>query len=83
MGLIKEKEQAYVDAANHYDNAYRLTLSKSASIGYRLAFNYLKAKRYIECINVCRNILEVFPNYPNLQKEVLEKAVFSLKGGGG
>ena len=57
MGLIKEREQAYVDAANHYDRAFSLTMKKSASIGYRLAFNYLKAKRHIECIEICRGIL--------------------------
>jgi hypothetical protein len=53
MGVIKEKECSYVDAAVHYERAHKLTNEKSPSIGYRLAFNYLKAKRYIDCINVC------------------------------
>lgn len=50
MGMIKEREQAYVDAANHYEKAFNLTMRKSVSIGYRLAFNFLKARRFIECI---------------------------------
>jgi tetratricopeptide repeat protein 21B len=50
LGLIKEKEQSYVDAAQHYHRAYELTQHKSASIGFRLSFNYLKAKEYIPCI---------------------------------
>lgn len=50
MGLIKEKEHSYVDAATHYEKAHHLTGEKSPSIGYRLAFNYLKAKRYILCL---------------------------------
>ena len=54
MGLIKEKEHSYVDAATHYEKAHSLTSEKSPSIGYRLAFNYLKAKRYIDCITVCK-----------------------------
>jgi hypothetical protein len=54
-------------------------MKKSVSIGYRLAFNYLKAKRYIECIEICRGILEVYPNYPNIEKEVLDKAIQALR----
>lgn len=77
--MIKEREQAYVDAANHYEKAFNLTMRKSVSIGYRLAFNFLKARRYIECIEICRSILEVYPNYPNIEKEVLEKAIQALK----
>ena len=46
MGLIKEKESAYIDAAVFYEKANKLTNGKSASITFRLAFNYLKAKRY-------------------------------------
>jgi len=74
MGLIKEKEQSYVDAATHYERAHKLTSQKSASIAYRLSFNYLKAKRYVDCINICKKILEIFPNYPKIQTEVLDKA---------
>ena len=51
MGLIKEKEQSYVDAANHYENAFKLLNSRNLNMGYRLAFNYLKAKVTIISIN--------------------------------
>jgi tetratricopeptide repeat protein 21B len=44
MGLIKEKEQSYVDAANHYETAFKLLNERNLNMGYRLAFNYLKAK---------------------------------------
>jgi tetratricopeptide repeat protein 21B len=50
LGLIKEKEQAYVDAAQSYEKAFELTKKKSASIGYRLAYNYMKGKRYVDCL---------------------------------
>lgn len=50
LGLIKEKEQAYVDAAESYEKAFELTQRKSAGIGYRLAYNYMKAKRYVDCL---------------------------------
>ncbi len=50
MGLIREKEQAYADASEFYEKAFDLTSRKSAAIGFRLAYNYLKAKRYIDCL---------------------------------
>jgi hypothetical protein len=74
MGLIKEKEHSYIDAAVHYEKAHKLTSEKSPSIGYRLAFNYLKAKRNIDCITVCKQILKNFPDYNKIEKEILVKA---------
>ena len=53
MGLIGEKENSYVDAAMHYEKAFLLTNHKSLSIGYRLAFNYFKVKKFIECVDIC------------------------------
>lgn len=47
MGLIRQKQQAYADASDFYEKAFNLTSRKSASIGYRLAYNYYKAKRYV------------------------------------
>lgn len=79
MGLIKEKEQSYVDAAAHYEKANLLSNEKSPSIGFRLAFNYLKAKRYIDCINICKKILEYYPDIPKLEKEILVKARQGLR----
>lgn len=79
MGVIKEKEQSYVDAAIHYEKANKLCNEKSPSIAYRLAFNYLKAKRFIDCINVCKKILDIYPNYPKIDKEILQKARLELK----
>lgn len=43
MGLIKEKERDHVAAANHYLAAFKMSNNKNAAVGYRLAFNYMKA----------------------------------------
>jgi tetratricopeptide repeat protein 21B len=59
MGLIKEKESMYIDAASHYEKAFSISNSKNTSIGYRLAFNYFKAKRYIECLDICNKVLTI------------------------
>mmetsp|Transcript_68417 Transcript_68417/g.198374 ORF Transcript_68417/g.198374 Transcript_68417/m.198374 type:complete len:1349 (+) Transcript_68417:99-4145(+) len=74
LGLIYEKEQAYKDAASHYEKAWEFCNESSPSVGYRLAFNYLKAKRYVVAINVCHQVLSISENYPKIRKDVLEKA---------
>jgi tetratricopeptide repeat protein 21B len=74
LGLIYEKEQAYKDAATHYEKAWEFCNETSPSVGYRLGFNYLKAKRYVEAINICQQVLKVSENYPKIKKDVLDKA---------
>ena len=45
MGLVMEKEQSYADAADAYEKAFLFSSERSASVGFKLGFNYLKAKR--------------------------------------
>ena len=48
IGLIKEKEQAYKDAADHYERAWKLTNNKSATIGVSIFFfffNFIKNQK--------------------------------------
>eukprot|EP01012_Entosiphon_sulcatum_P028886 TRINITY_DN3505_c0_g1_i1.p1 TRINITY_DN3505_c0_g1~~TRINITY_DN3505_c0_g1_i1.p1 ORF type:complete len:1334 (+),score=365.73 TRINITY_DN3505_c0_g1_i1:81-4082(+) len=79
MGLIYEKEQSYQDASDCYENAWRLVNESDPGIGYKLAFNYLKAKRFVNCIDVCQKVLQNHPNYPKIKKDILEKARASLR----
>eukprot|EP00933_Yihiella_yeosuensis_P014694 TRINITY_DN13064_c0_g5_i1.p1 TRINITY_DN13064_c0_g5~~TRINITY_DN13064_c0_g5_i1.p1 ORF type:complete len:1194 (-),score=308.92 TRINITY_DN13064_c0_g5_i1:80-3229(-) len=74
LGLIYEKEQAYKDAASHYEKAWEFCNEASPAVGYRLAFNYLKAKRYVVAINICQQVLKISENYPKIKKDVLDKA---------
>ena len=74
MGLIFEKEQSYKDAADCYENAWKLVKESDPSIGFKLAFNYLKAKKLVQAIDVCHKVLASHPNYPKIKKEVLERA---------
>jgi tetratricopeptide repeat protein 21B len=48
-------------------------------VGYKLAFNYLKAKRYVEAIDMCVKVMKEFPDYPKVRKEILEKAQAALR----
>ena len=59
-----EKEQAYKDAADKYLRAWKLENKRDPQLGFRLAFNYLKAKRHVEAIDVCHKVLENAPEFP-------------------
>jgi tetratricopeptide repeat protein 21B len=74
-----EKEQAYADAAANYESAWKLTNCSNPAMGYKLAFNYLKAKRYTDAIDVCHIVIGKFPTYPKIKKEILDKARANLR----
>jgi len=79
MGLVMEKEQSYRDAADHYEQAWKFEGEASATVGYKLAFNYLKARRYVEAINVCHKVISMYPDYPKIRRDILDKARASLR----
>lgn len=79
LGYICEKESAYKDAATNYENAWKYCHFSDPNVGYRLAFNYMKAKRFVEAVGVCHKVLEKHPSYPKIKKEILDKARLSLR----
>ncbi|KAJ8012813.1 hypothetical protein DPEC_G00046770 [Dallia pectoralis] len=79
MGYIMEKEQAFRDASLNYEMAWKYGNETNPTIGYKLAFNYLKAKRYVDAIDVCHKVLEANPNYPRMRKDILDKARAALR----
>jgi tetratricopeptide repeat protein 21B len=79
MGLIYEKEQSYRDASDCYEQAWRLMDSADPGVGFKLAFNYLKARRHVQAIDVCHKVLESHPTYPKIRKEILDRARSSLR----
>jgi tetratricopeptide repeat protein 21B len=78
-GYIAEKDQAYRDAANQYECAWKYGGQTNPAIGYKLAFNYMKGKRYADAIDVCQQVLKVQPDYPRIRKEILEKSRNNLR----
>lgn len=79
LGYIMEKEQAFRDAALNYELAWKYGNQTNPNIGYKLAFNYLKAKRHVDAIDVCHKVLAAYPNYPRIRKDVLDKARVALR----
>ncbi|BFZ22635.1 hypothetical protein BsWGS_25674 [Bradybaena similaris] len=78
-GFINEKEQSYKDASNSYKSAWKYGNKNNPIIGYKLAFNYMKAKNFVDAIDICHHVLNTHPNYPKIRKDILEKARASLR----
>ena len=81
LGFIMEKENSYKDASEHYEMAWKFEKSANPSMGYKLAFNHLKAKNFTDAIDVCDKVLESWPMYPKIKKDILDKARLALRGG--
>eukprot|EP00898_Chlorokybus_atmophyticus_P001805 jgi/Chlat1/2625/Chrsp178S02467 len=79
LAHILEREQMNKDAAEHYEHAWKFENEASAPVGFKLAYNYLKSRRYVEAINVCHKVLAVHPGYPKIHKEILDKARLCLR----
>ncbi|KAJ8418795.1 hypothetical protein AAFF_G00002940 [Aldrovandia affinis] len=79
LGFIVENEQSYKDAADYYELAWKYTNRVNPATGFRLAFNYLKCKKYTEAIDVCRKVLTEHPGYPLIQTEILERSQLALR----
>ncbi|KAK7913141.1 hypothetical protein WMY93_013352 [Mugilogobius chulae] len=79
LGYIMEKEQSFCDAALNYEHAWKFGNCTNPTIGYKLAFNYLKAKRHVDAIDVCHKVLAAHPNYPKIRKDILDKARAALR----
>ncbi len=48
-------------------------------MGFKLAFSYLKCRRYVEAIDVCELVLGQYPDYPRISEEILRKAQESIR----
>lgn len=79
LGQIMEREQSYRDAAEHYENAWKFEAEASPTIGFRLAFNYLKARRFVDAIDVCHKVLAIQSGYPKIRSDILSKARQALR----
>ncbi|KRX25515.1 Tetratricopeptide repeat protein 21B [Trichinella nelsoni] len=42
---------------------------------YKLAYIYLKAKRYVDAVDTCHVVLNNFPDFPRIKHDILDKAL--------
>lgn len=78
-GSLEEKGQEYKAAAKSYESAWRYGGKTKPSIGYKLAFNYMKTKTYADAIDVCQQVLKLHPEYPLIKKDILDKCRNNLR----
>lgn len=78
-GFICEKEQHYNEAAKHYENAWKYNGKNNAAIGFKLAYNLMKCKKFADAIEICQHVLRVHPDYPRIKKDILDKCMNNLR----
>lgn len=79
FGFIMDKSQSFREAIYNYEMAWKIYGANYASVGYKLAYDYMKVKRYADAIDVAQSILEIYPDYPRIRKDIIEKAKTHLK----
>ena len=62
-----------------YEKAWKLEFEASAAAGFKLAFCYLKCRKFVEAIDVCETVLELYPDYPRIREEILKKAILGVR----
>lgn len=68
-------------AAAAYGHAWRLMRGGNPAFGYRLAWNLLKSAQYVEALDVALEVLAKFPDYPQIQEDVVEVGMKKLRAG--
>lgn len=76
---LSEKEQVYRVAALRYDLAWRYGGKSKPTIGYKLAYNHMKNKRYADAIDVCQQVIKLHPDYTAIKKDILDKCRNNLR----
>jgi tetratricopeptide repeat protein 21B len=52
---------------------------KNAGVGYRLSFNYLKANRFVDAIDIGKEVMKVQPAMSKIKVDIINKARESLR----
>ncbi|XP_055385031.1 tetratricopeptide repeat protein 21B-like [Condylostylus longicornis] len=79
QGYIAEKEQSYKNAASAYDNAWRFGGKSKPQIGYKLAQNHMKVKKYADAVDICQQVLKIHPDYHAIRKDIMDKCRNNLR----
>ncbi|VDM95115.1 unnamed protein product [Thelazia callipaeda] len=88
MGFLYERDQKWFEAANNYEESWRIGKQSNPSIGkrlthvnsgYKLAHSYLKCRKLFDCIEVCHQVLQLYPDCPRIKREILDEARATLR----
>lgn len=76
-----EKLQNHKEAIISYEMVWKILGNNDPNIGYRLAYGLMKCKRFVDAINVSLKILEKYPEFPKIRKDIIDKCQVHLKNG--
>ncbi|CAG9772405.1 unnamed protein product [Ceutorhynchus assimilis] len=79
LGYISEKDHRYKEAANNYQQAWKVGQKANVNIGFKLAYCLMKCKKYPDAIDTANEVLKLNPDYPNVKKDILDKCVNNLR----
>lgn len=74
LGSLAERGGQYNEAAEMLERAWKAEGELSSSVGFKLAFNYLKAGKFTKAVDVAQKVLAANPAYPRIREEILERA---------
>jgi len=69
-----EESREPILAAHNYKLAWKAVNMTDPAIGYKLAFNYLKSNQPLEAVETCHTVLNAYPDYPKIRKDILAPA---------
>ncbi len=61
-----------------YGRSWELENNMSATVGYKLSFNYLKIHQYVDAIEISKKVLNLNPNHAGV-KAILNQSFAMLR----
>lgn len=78
-GFVAELRDDAVAAGDAYAAAWRLSRMSSPAVGYRLAWNHLRAGAYVPAVTAALEVLDKFPGYPKISADVMMPALARIR----
>lgn len=79
LGTLAERSSLHKEAAICFGMAWTCCGCSNPAYGYKMAHRFLKAKEYIEAIQVCHEVLKKFPTFVKIRTDIMEKARMLLR----
>jgi len=79
IGDIMGKQYDFESASECYEKCWDIETSISASIGYKLAYSYMKGDHTIASLGICQKVLKEFPDFNKIKVDIMTKCVSELR----
>eukprot|EP00457_Paulinella_chromatophora_P000572 gb/GEZN01000572.1/.p1 GENE.gb/GEZN01000572.1/~~gb/GEZN01000572.1/.p1 ORF type:complete len:1296 (+),score=258.54 gb/GEZN01000572.1/:67-3954(+) len=79
LGQVQEKECQFVEASQSFQQAWNMSNGTDVDIGLSLADNYMKAKSYVQAVDVCHKVMKKEKADVVKLKQILQTARVSIR----